>query len=223
MMEDPAPSLPTELRFTITAAHTRRSVADALAHQAAKDAALLQRVSRRQQRALKPLLLLVLPAGCLLYIALQPGVDRQMKIALLLAAVLLVPAWHYAERLLAPLRRRMAQAPAHGGGKLHAFSLRLAETTLRIRLAAVEGDYRLRFDTQGFTVVRGQQAPARIAWHDVTHVTETAGFHVIGCAPPRTRQRMVWIPKQSDAIDGGAWPQHLAQFLQRCPPSQSAA
>jgi len=207
---------PVELHYTLTPAMTRLRVAEALAHEARKDAALLDAVTRGQPGALKLLLLLPFPVTSA-YLLLQRDATPTTMVTAVVLALLTLPLWRLADRLLAPLHRRIEMRAGRHAGRLGALSLRLAEVTLRTRIASLEGNYVLRFDDHGFRLGRDPQHPVALAWTGIVHAAETEHFHRIACAALHRRGKAYWIPKRSEAMEPAAFQQGLQLFLERIP------
>lgn len=128
-----------ELRYTITAAHTRHWVEEALEREMRRDDALAERLGAVQQRAVTPMLVL-LPVCGAAWLLVHRGATPETWMTLALAAVLLVPAWRFARPFAARLRRTMAQkqtASTAGGRPL---SRALARLTLETRFKRLQGD-----------------------------------------------------------------------------------
>lgn len=204
-----------ELRYTITAAHTRHWVDAALEREMQRDDALAERLGAAQQRAVTPMLVL-LPVCGAAWLLFHRGATPQTWMTLALAALLLVPAWRFARPFAARLRSTMAQqqtASTAGGRPL---SRALARLTLETRFKRLQGDYRVQFDAQGMQVARAGQRPALLRWSDVVHVQETDAFLVVACASLHRRGQAYWIPKHSDAMDPEVYREGMQGLLGHC-------
>lgn len=204
-----------ELRYTITAAHTRQWVDAALEREMQRDDALAERLGAAQQRAVTPMLVLLAVCGAG-WLLIHRGATPETWITLALAALLLVPAWRFARPFAARLRRAMARQQADNTARGRPISRALARLTLTTRFKRLQGDYRVQFDAQGMQVSRAGQPPAALRWSEVMHVRETDAFLVVACAALHRRGQAYWIPKHSDAMDPVAYRQGMESLRRHC-------
>lgn len=204
-----------ELRYTITAAHTRHWVDEALEREMRRDDALAERLGGMQQRAVLPMLML-LPACGAGWLLIHRGATLETGITLALAALLLVPAWHLARPFAARLRSTMARQQADSTATGRPLNRALARLTLSMRFKRLQGAYRVQFDAQGMQVSRAGQRPASLRWNEGVHVRETDAFVVVACAALHRRGQAYWIPKDTDAMDPAAYRQGMAGLLDHC-------
>ncbi len=204
-----------ELRYTITAVHTRRWVDEALEREMRRDDALAERLGGMQQRAVLPMLVLV-PACGAGWLLIHRGATLATGITLALAALLLVPAWHIARPFAARLRSTMARQQADSTSTGRPLNRALARLTLSMRFKRLQGAYRVQFDAQGMQVSRAGQRPASLRWNEVVHVRETDAFLVVACATLHRRGQAYWIPKHTEAMDPVAYRQRMDGLLRHC-------
>jgi len=204
-----------ELRYTITPAHTRRWVDEALEREMRRDDALAERLGGMQQRAVLPMLML-LPACGAGWLLIHRGATPETWMTLALAALLLVPAWRVARPFTARLRRTMAQQQTDSTAGGRPVRRALAELTLTTRFKRLQGDYRVHFDAQGMQVVRAGQRSASLRWSDVVHVRETEAFLVVACTSLHRRGQAYWIPKHSAAMDPEVYREGMQGLLGHC-------
>jgi len=211
-----------ELRYTITAAHTRRWVDEALEREMRRDDALAERLGGMQQRAALPMLML-LPACGAAWLLVHRGATLETGITLALAALLLVPAWHLVRPFATRLRNTMARQQAHSTANGRPLNRALARLTLTLRFKPLQGEYRVQFDAQGMQVIRAGQRSASLRWNEVVHVRETDAFVVVACAALHRRGQAYWIPKDTDAMDAVAYRQSMADVLDHCRAASTTA
>jgi hypothetical protein len=216
-----------ELQFSITPEHTRMRIGALLEHEMLKDdqlqARLLVHMQQLQDRLLAPLLFFLGLAGGLLAIYFPARLlSAQTLIAMVLFAVVFTGSWwFYSDRLLTPLRKRIADNRAKPRAPFRRASQRLIEMKLRTQLKASEGNYRLQLDEQGFTLIntKGKSAKASLAWAQIVRLKVTPDFYSVACAKLDSKGKAYHIPRHSDAMDAELYQQGLTLFLSRVPVS----
>jgi hypothetical protein len=214
-----------ELQFTITPEHTEIRIGELLESEMLKhdqqQARLLGHVARLQDRLLAPLLFgLCLVGGLLAIYFPERQFSNQKIIAMALFGVIFaVFWWFFSGRLLSHPRARIAASRAKPRAPLRGANQRLIEAKLRINLKAAEGDYRLLFDDQGFSLINAKGAKGGLAWGKIVRFKETPDFYSVACAALNRKGKAYHIPRHSDVMDADQYQQGLALFLSRVPDS----
>lgn len=216
-----------ELQYTITPEHTQSRIGKLVEQEILKDdqlrASLLGKLARIEDRLLAPVLFLLGLVGGILG-AYFPAreLSPEKLIALVFFTVAYVLCWRFfSERLLNRLRKRIAANRAKPRKPFHKVNLRLIESTVRARLKAAEGAYRLEFDEDGFTLffTKGKGAKGGLAWDQIVRLKVTPDFYSVACAKLDSKGKAYHIPRHSEVMDADSYQQGLELFLSRIPVS----
>lgn len=216
-----------ELQFTITPEHTQGRIAKLLEQEMLKDDQLRARLSgyvaRLQDRMLAPLsFLLGLIGGMAAIYFPSRELSPEKLISMVLFTVIFVVCWWiYSGRLLSRLRKRIADNRAKPRKPFHNVNRRLIESTLRTKLKAAEGAYRLEFDDRGFTLIKikGKGAKSGLAWEQIVRFKVTPDFYSVACAKLDSKGKAYHIPRHSGLMDSDTYQQGLGLFLSLVPVS----
>ncbi|WP_166223554.1 YcxB family protein [Pseudomonas atagonensis] len=216
-----------ELQYTINPEHTQARIGKLIEQEILKDdqlrARLLGKVARVEDRLLTPLFFLLgLVAGMLAIYFPARELSPEKLVAMVFFALAYAVCWRfYSERLLKRLRKRIDDSRAKPRKPFPKVNQRLIESTIRARLKATEGGYRLVFDDHGFTLIftKGKSTKVTLAWSQIVRLKVTPDFYSVACAKLDSKGKAYYIPRTSDVMDADSYQQGLELFLSRVPVS----
>lgn len=216
-----------ELQFTITPEHTQARIGKLVDQEVVKDdqlrARLLGKVAHLEDRLLAPLFFLLgLGGGMLAIYFPSRELSPEKLISMAFFTVTYVVCWRfYSDRLLNRLRKRIADNRAKPRKPFHNVNRRLIESTLRTKLKAAQGAYRLEFDDRGFTLIKikGKGAKSGLAWEQIVRFKVTPDFYSVACAKLNSKGKAYHIPRHSGLMDSDTYQQGLGLFLSLVPVS----